>query len=331
MIELRRDSLTISFPEVHEDASMTIDFQRTLRIPDDDKVHFLPPGLGGFPLRHIDDFADRIPGSWREHGGVMLPMFQSEALWLNFSNVNGYPFLLKIATGKINAVTGEKWVDVPNRDPQDYVVVPGQPWLDGYCVDKGEIRQFVAMPLGKGYTTEEQLTGQAEHGGIQIVAYPLKAKVWQERLDNEPPQLFGENCSHSLLSVRECSMGLAPGGRMKQDIDVDSHPMEAWDLRHRSRCFVHIANSLNWRAITGEAPPTLPPTAAQYSEAGLPWFDYYGDGEAVEGSVALNGVTTVKNMAAAKDEAALPENDPVAVKTVIKLGDRKGDVVREGL
>ena len=48
------------------------------------------------------------------------------------------------------------------RDPQNYVVVPGQPWLDGYCVEKGIIRQFVAMPLGQGYSVEEQLTGEPE-------------------------------------------------------------------------------------------------------------------------------------------------------------------------
>ena len=32
--------------------------------------------------------------------------------------------------------------------------------------------QFVAMPLGRGYTIEEQLTGQAKHGGIQIDVFP---------------------------------------------------------------------------------------------------------------------------------------------------------------
>ena len=35
---------------------MTLEFQRTLRIPDDDRTHHLPPGLGAFALRHVDDF-----------------------------------------------------------------------------------------------------------------------------------------------------------------------------------------------------------------------------------------------------------------------------------
>jgi hypothetical protein len=31
------------------------------------------------------------------------------------------------------------------------------------------------MPLGHGYTIEEQITGQAKQGGIQIDVYPLLA------------------------------------------------------------------------------------------------------------------------------------------------------------
>ena len=58
-----------------------------------------------------------------------------------------------------------RWSLHLNRDPQDYMVLPEQPWLDGYCVEKGVIRQFVAMPLGEGYSGEEQITGAAEHGG----------------------------------------------------------------------------------------------------------------------------------------------------------------------
>jgi len=80
MIELRDDSLVFSFPEVHPKARLTIGFQRTLRIPDDVKDYFLPPGLGQFPIRHVDDFAGRVPRGWLEHGGVMLPMHQAEAM-----------------------------------------------------------------------------------------------------------------------------------------------------------------------------------------------------------------------------------------------------------
>jgi len=37
------------------------------------------------------------------------------------------------------------------------------------------------MPLGAGYSVEEQVTGEAEWGGLQISIVPLKATVWQAR------------------------------------------------------------------------------------------------------------------------------------------------------
>ena len=187
MIELNKDALKFSFPEVHPEASLTIDFQRTLRIPDDDRVYPLPPGLGRFPVRHVDDFADRVPSSWLEHGGVMMPMYQSEALWLHFHGTQlvtdgpVYPFAIRVATGKIDAVTGKQWESGLARRPQNYLVHPGQPWLDGYAVSKGMIRQFVAMPLGSGYSVEEQVTGKAEHGGLQVQVFPMKREVFERR------------------------------------------------------------------------------------------------------------------------------------------------------
>jgi hypothetical protein len=170
MVELIDDALTFSFPDVHPKARLRIAFQRTLRIPDDGTTYPLPPGLGDFPLRHVDDFGARVPVAWGAHGGVMLPMYQSEAMWLHFaSDVIGmqapYPFVVKMAAGKIDAVTGAAWSQDLGVRPQNYVVVPEQPWLDGFAVAKDTIRQFVAIPLGGGYTAEEQITGAAEHGG----------------------------------------------------------------------------------------------------------------------------------------------------------------------
>ncbi len=173
MITLEHDRLMFRFPEVHEHAVCAIDFQRTLRISDDGADYPLPPGLGRFPLRHLDDYAERLPSDWLKRGGVIMPMHQAEALWIHFDaggwRTGEYPFALKIATGKVCAITGESWVNHLNTDPQDYVVLPKQPWLDGYCVEKGTVRQFVAMPLGEGYTVEEQLTGAADHGGLAFL------------------------------------------------------------------------------------------------------------------------------------------------------------------
>jgi len=338
MIELRNDLLAFSFPDVHREARASIEFQRTLRIPDDDCTYPLPPGLGRFPLCHVDDHAGRVPVSWMRHGGVMLPMYQSEALWVNF---NGhYPMAVKVSAGKINAVTGEAWTEGLHRDPQDYVVLPRQPWLDGYCVQKGTIRQFVAMPLGAGYTAEEQITGEAEFGGIQILVCPMESEVW-ERMRARAPRMHAAMLDslgappaveESAWSLGAPDMGLAPGGRMRQEIYDDPHNLEVWDTRHASRCFVHLANSLTWRAITGEDPPTTPPTAKEYARRGLPWFDYYGgDAGALEGSSKLAALESVLQMGKKKGDVPLPENESVTPTHVVELrsGLAAGQV-REG-
>jgi len=321
MITLEDDGLVIRFPEVHEDAVLRIEFQRTLRLPDDGKRYPLPPGLGCFPLRHLDDYAERLPEAWRRRGGAIMPMYQSEALWIDF-NTNGffwrdsYPFAVKVAAGKINAVTGEPWREGLHGKPQDYLAVPQQPWLDGFHVAKGTIRQFVAMPLGEGFTAEEQLTETAEWGGIQLLVYPLRAELWRhEKL--------------CMMGLYKCKvMGLAPGGRMRQEIYADHRPVEHYDQTSAARCFVTIVNSTQWQAVTGEAPPHRPPTAAEYSEAGLPWFDWYdADAEALAGSPVLAGLTSVAAKTAEKGLLPDPaDTTPVRPRRVHKLRSRRRPV-----
>jgi hypothetical protein len=340
MIELRNDRLVFSFPEVHPQAKLTIEFQRTLRIPDDEGTYPLPPGLSRFPVRHVDDFGSGVPGSWVEHGGVMLPMHQSEALWLNFDcqyvddRETHYPFAIKVAAGKIDAITGKGWSEKLHGKPQDYLVAPEQPWLDGFCIEKGFIRQFVAMPLGEGYSAEEQLTGEAEHGGLQILAYPMKRHVFEKRFpkvsEREGAAFF--KIQESLLCPAPPDMGLAPGGRMRQEIYSDPFSIKVWDQEVSSRCFVHLANSVAWSAITGTLPPTVPPTAEEYNNAGLPWFEYYAeDGKALKGTKKLAGLDSVAAMGEKKGETPLPDNASVTPEKIVEL--RKGMApgqVREG-
>jgi hypothetical protein len=345
MIELKSDRLLFSFPDAHPDAKLEIGFQRTFRIPDDGKTYPLPPGFGYFPLVHVDDHARRVSPDWLERGGVMLPMYQSEAMWLRFSShyisrrATNYPFAIKVAAGKIDAVTGKGWSNGLHARPQDYMVAPRQPWLDGFCVEKGLIRQFVAMPLGAGYTAEEQLSGKAEHGGLQIVAYPMKREVFERRF---PEVDYVDSClmdfdeEFGLAAMprvlRRAPMGLAPGGRMKQEIYADPFDFDDWDLSQNSRCFVHIANSLVWREITGRQPPTTPPTAKEYAKAGFPWFDYYDDSaKALEGAPALAELKSVAEMGKEKGDVPLPENESVTPERIIELRRKlRKDEVREG-
>lgn len=322
MVIMQNNKLEFRFPEVHEKAICSIGFQRTLRIPDDNKEYPLPPGLGNFPLLHTEDFADRLPNKWPEFGGAFLPVYQSEALWVQFHS-SGYPFAVKVAAGKINAVTGKGWSNDLSKQPQDYVVIPRQPWLDGFCVQKGLIRQFVAMPLGKGYTAEEQITGETEFGGLQFIVYPMKAE-YAEALFRQRAEAFLMSSEEPMVkySTRQSKgMGLAPGGLMRQEICEDEYGDNVWDTGVRSRCFVHLLNSEQYKTVTGGHPPTKPPTADEYTKAGLPWFDYYSkDSNPLPGSQILSGLLSVGAKQVQKNEKIISDTELVDPKNIVKLG-----------
>ncbi len=162
-----------------------VSFYRTLRVPDDGRSYFLPAGMGPFPIRRVRNYADRVPRRWLDRDGVLIPMYQREALWLGFSSEHHHPNAVKVGSGMINALSGKPWdrrLGHPARpslikrmlgysESQDYLVSPPQTWLDGFNTGHGTVRQLVAMPLGMGVTVEAQLTGQEAHGGLQILVY----------------------------------------------------------------------------------------------------------------------------------------------------------------
>ena len=357
MLELQSNDLVFNFPDVHPSAKVTIDFQRTLRIPDDDKAYPLPPGLGTFPVRHVEDFKKRLPEKWLKRGGVMLPMYQSEALWIRFhgqyDHERGvqYPFAIKVAAGKRSALTGNPWSK--KLLAKDYCVVPQQPWLDGFVVEDGFIRQFVAMPLGQGFSVEEQITGKAEFGGIQIEVLPMKRAEFEKRFPKRPAhtggfgllrgmslpgvytqtlttnEFYSPQLSTNYLSLN--SMGLGEGGRMKQQVFEDPYGLSEWDTKHTNRCFVHLANSMTWRAITREDPPTVPLTSVEYTQNGMPWFDHYAEAPALKGTKTLRKVKTIKQMGAKKKIQALPENESVSPGNVLIIGKATPKPVKDGV
>ena len=316
MPTIEHDQLVFRFPQIEEGAIFSINFQRTLRIPDTDQIYGLPPGLGSFPLRHVEDHADKLPEQTTMRGGIILPMWQAEAMWLNFGNdgqgwSSDFPLAIKVAAGKINAVTGEAWRSGLHRRPQDYMVSPEQPWLDGFAIEKGVIRQFVAMPLGDGYSVEEQLTGEAEWGGLQISVIPLKAEVWAAEKKQRAAEV-DVAYSGALYSPLSAPMGLAAGGKMRQVIERDPFKLKDWDLAAADRVFVTLVHAKDWKKITGEAVDNEPPCARAYSMAGLPWFEYYGkDQSALPGSAVLAGVESAASLFKQFTGATMPNSEDV--------------------
>ncbi|WP_319449902.1 MULTISPECIES: hypothetical protein [unclassified Mycobacterium] len=317
-VEIVRDQLVLG--------PVTVEFQRTLRIPETG-LHPLPPGLGRFPLRRVADYPDTAPSEWLSRGGVMLPIYQREAMWLSFNASE--PAALQVGVGKVCAVSGLPWIEHLVGDPQNYVALPDQPWLDGINAGDGFIRQFVAVPLGSGATVEGQVTGQETHGGVQLRAVGLTPRAlakWRAAQEVLPVC-----CEDSLGSIQpapmEASMGLGAGGRMRQEVYADDRPLADYDQSGSRRVFVHLCSAAQWTAITGEVPPPTPVDRDAYVRAGLPWFDFYSaDARDLAPSEILTQVETVGKKLGAEEDPFVP----VDLGTVITLGGVKPEVVTDG-
>jgi hypothetical protein len=285
-----------------------VSFHRTLRLPDDGRTYPLPPGLGVFPLLRVETYADRLPPAWRERGGACIAMYQREALWLGFHGASWSPNAVKIGLGEINALSGQPF-DCKLRDAlQDYVIVPEQPWLDGIKTGQGVVRQFVAMPLGLGYTVEAALTGHERYGGIEIAVFAAKPGRFP---DTPPPAVEpgpGPMAMAGLRGSQAQPMGLGAGGVMQQRIYPDPYGLEVWDQDNYGRVTVHILNSVQYCEVTGEELPPTPIDAATYTAHGLPWFDLYDE---ARGDIAPSTLLAQAKTIAERDaERGIAREDP---------------------
>ncbi|EMC98655.1 hypothetical protein BAUCODRAFT_103027 [Baudoinia panamericana UAMH 10762] len=165
--------------------ALTISFQRTVRVADNGETNNLPPGLGTLATLSLEDYQTMLPAAMAAKGGFFLPIYQREAMWINFKSRD--PFAVKIYVGGVNAISGEPARETAEtmmrrlklmeskKCVQDYLVAPDQLWLDGAAAKDGAVRQFVAMPLGSGYSVEAQVTGEEVIGGLQIEVVPSRA------------------------------------------------------------------------------------------------------------------------------------------------------------
>lgn len=317
-VEIVRDQLVLG--------PVTVEFQRTLRIPETG-LHPLPPGLGRFPLRRVADYPGTAPAEWLSRGGVLLPIYQREAMWLSFDASE--PTALQVGVGKVCAVSGLPWIEHLIGEPQNYVALPKQPWLDGINAGDGFIRQFVAVPLGSGATVEGQVTGQETHGGVQLRAVGLTSHAHAEwRAEQELLECCpGPMVDGPLPAPTGASMGLGAGGRMRQEVYADDRPLGDYDQSSARRVFVHLCSAAQWTAITGEVPPPTPVDRDAYVRAGLPWFDFYNaEADDIAPSEILTQVESVGKKLGVEEGPFVP----VDSGSVISLGAVKPEVVTDG-
>lgn len=318
----------------------SISFQRTLRVPDDGKAYPLPAGLGRLPFRSVRQLrSTAVPQSWRDAATGIVPLHPAEACWLDFDAQR--PFAVQIAAGAICAASGLPHQPRLIRDPQNYLSVPLQPWLDGFRVDPSNVRQFVAMPLGHGYTVESQVTGSENRGGLQVRVVPLSIEVlWTQHVLPECKRIWKKLMSPRRsrdsmrleergLSIEACcgsmdTMGFGAGGRITQEIYEDRIPAEHWDEPSALSCEVQLVPAASWPELTGERVPTEPPTSAQYARAGIPWFDYETAAKPLSTASPLATVKGVNQLFHAKSGLPIPDNQSIQVGDTRVLSDASG-------
>jgi hypothetical protein len=304
-------SIAIERDAIRVGDRFTVRFERTLRVPDDGSRYPLPPGLGHLPVHRVEEYADRVPAAWREAGGVFISLYQAEALWLSFQAAPWKPNAVTVGVGRVNAISSGAWPGTLDAAPQNYLVCPPQLWLDGLNAGDRAVRQFVAMPLGRGATVEGQISGVETHGGLQIRVYDPKPG----RFPDEPPPDWhtGEAAGGPGTMAGFAPMGFAPGGQIEQTIRVDAHGLETWDQSVCATLLVHVVNSTQYHAITGHEAPPSPIDARTYTEYGFPWFRLYDEGADVPAADALAGLTSIADLAdpgASAPDAAAPVDIP---------------------
>jgi tetratricopeptide (TPR) repeat protein len=314
---------------------LSVTFRRTLRVPEDGKDYPLPPGFKDpFPIFRVQDYAEKVPRHWLKEGGFFIPMHQREAMFLEFSGFKWHPAAAKIAVGNINAVTGEEFTDAIRPHKQDYIVIPNQKWLDGINSLNGRVRQFIAMPLGKGYTVEEQITDEVRFGGIQIGVYNAREGLFPDEDPQDVERRLKELAEREKMRERfkdvrfmpstgpirprgpedDFEMGLAAGGSIRQQIFEDQYGHQAWDEESLVRLTIRIVDTVTFKRITGRDAPATPVSAEHYTKAGLPWFHYVEHAPALAPSGILARIRGVRQIDRLKGVKTAPPGAAIPIK-----------------
>lgn len=277
---------------------LRVSIQRTLRVHDRDPevISALPVSLGCLPLAWAVEYPAALT-DWQ--GDLFVPMHEREAIWLGFSAPDWHPCALRVGVGGFDAVSGLALTKGLMAEPQNYLVCPPQPWLDGVNAGHGHVRQFVALPLGSGLTIEGQLSGREHIGAIQLVlheATPGRFPDQEPSVDDRPEPLS--------LPQAGRAIGLAPGGQIRQRIYRDPYGLKTWQAEPSASITIHLLDSKAYEFVTGMPAPPPPIDEQTYRDRGLPWLDL--DDDALP---ALPPATSLRDLKSLPAET-LPEQAP---------------------
>ncbi|KAF7679239.1 transcription factor 3 [Alternaria burnsii] len=286
---------------------LKISFRRTVRVPETKESNWLPPDLGAFPLKPVSQHSKSLPPGMAVKGGVFFPMYQYEAMWINFSTVHEdmLPYMIKIYVGGVNVVSAQTAMEStasrsrrqvrlqttpsnpkPASPLQDYVVVPGQKWIDGIANGDGTI--FLKQLDGSAKTFNVTNLEPIENFKLRIreatgIPTSIIRLIYADRRTFEDYRISKEATIHMVLRLRGAGslvhistpeMNTAAGGLIKQVIHRDIHPPN-WDTTKTTVFNAQILNSMLYQAVTGARPLVPSILHERYIHHGLPYYKMY--------------------------------------------------------
>ncbi|KAF0967398.1 MULTISPECIES: hypothetical protein [Gordonia] len=253
-------TLTFTFPELGSDARLHVTFPRTLRAGD------LTERAG----LTADTTLRLAQGSPTGDADAVIPMWQSEATWIDFSSPHQHPFLVMIGVDGVNAISGKVFTGTPDFDTDDYIEVPTQQTLASYRTGTGGHRQLVAPSTHTSRGPDPRGTL------VQLTVIPMRAESWARRRHHA-------SASTCVL----CDISRAEQARTPPRTAVARviGPLESADTWHPTRmgsAAVRIVNSVTWESLTGLTPRHSRLTCADYLDRRLPWHSAYRESDCPE-------------------------------------------------
>lgn len=193
-----------------------------------------PSSFGALPLAEMDD-------------AVVVPVASEEAFWLGFEVPPSHPPLcLRISVFNkitVDATTGEPWCDALQSVPQNYLVCPPQPAINGVRDKTGIFKCFAReVHNPECYYACRSLT-------IHAIKLTMSAH-WQIRTRS------------AALEPQRNEMAVGPishvnatrGGSV---IHADPIGLSAWDIGNATLTHVILASFDFFKGITGTLPRSL--------------------------------------------------------------------------
>jgi hypothetical protein len=244
--------------EVIFDSRLCVSFQRTRRLPAEGGPFPPPNSLRALPVHDTAAYRAHLPTEWISRPSIFLPVVPGEAFWIGFRGSQSKPSAVKVTFDELDAISGTLRREGLHNDPQDYIVCPPQPSLDGIYASGHLARQFVATEV------------REREGNMTALRPPMRMLVYDPKEGRFSGTLAaGPRPTPDILHFPEL-VRVQQGSLVEQGILPDPHGAECWDQTHFGSLSVYWLNPEDYYLVTGQESPAPASASEGYQGYLLP-------------------------------------------------------------